>query len=574
VLLIGIDTLRPDHLSCYGYDKPTSPNLDKLAQEGVLFENVLSPSPWTLPSFATVVTSLYPTQHGANAFGARIKTTFPSLPMMLLKQGYTTAAFVNAPYLYPGCGMSRGFELYDVMPGGLDRSAAGTTADALKWLDSNSGRPFFLFVHYFDPHYPYEPPAAYRGRFGPGEPGPGGPVPEKTFGADILMESRQDRSIDLAKVTEQQWAYVNGLYDGEIAFTDQAVGELIKGLDDRGLRDRTLIVVLSDHGEEFAEHGGFEHGHTLYSELLRVPLIVSLPGAIPGNGRVARQVRLVDVMPTVLDLLGYRPTTHVEGVSLRPLMEGRTELKASNTALLPPDAAYAGAVLYGYEKKCVTLYPWKLIREVKSGKKQLFNLKTDPGETHDLAAESPTALRTLEELIVKTMLDVSETWYVRICGAPGQTFDLGISLAASAVGSSIYLHEFLDDNGDIVGTDPEGEMSVSWTTIKIDSLRLAGSLTLAFKVGPGIVPVKFDLEIDGKDATDRTFIGQNRVVPTKMPFTEKGDRAGPRSLGEPMETPAGPCFLVWHSGSSFEDTARIAFDEETKRALKAVGYFQ
>ena len=574
VLLIGIDTLRPDHLGCYGYDKPTSPNLDKLAGEGVLFENTLSPSPWTLPSFATVLTSLYPTQHGANACGARIKTTFPALPMMLLKHGYTTAAFINAPYLYPGAGMSRGFELYDVMPASLDRSAAGTTRDALAWLEGHSENPFFLFVHYFDPHYPYAPPEEYRGRFGPADPGAGGPVPGKLFDPDMLRDSRRDDAIDVDDVTEAQWAYVKGLYDGEIAFTDQAVGDLIAGLEAKGLRDRTVILVLSDHGEELGEHGSFEHGHTLYNELLRVPMIVSLPGVIPENQRVARQVRLVDVTPTLLDLLGYKPSTHVEGVSLVPLMKGDTELATPASALLPPNVAYAGALLYGYEKKSVTSFPWKMIREVRTGREQLFNLEQDPGEQRDVAAESPEVVEVLNEVIVKTMLDISDTWYVRIEGEEGRTFDLGIKIPANAAGSSIYLHGFLDAKGNLIEGDPDGEISVSDRGIDVKGLRVDGTLTLAFKAGPGIVPLKFDLEIDDKDATGSTYVGADLFTPAKMPFTEKGERAGKRSLGEPADSPDGPCYVVWHSGSDFEDTSRIVFDEETTRALKAVGYLQ
>jgi membrane-anchored protein YejM (alkaline phosphatase superfamily) len=172
ILLIGIDTLRADHLGCYGYSTATSPSIDRLAGEGVRFESAISSSPWTLPSFATAFTSLYPSQHGAGSLQTRLHTVFPTLALLLLKNGYSTAGIANNSTIGPEFGMDRGFESYDLLPPVRECDASRTTSDALQWLDANKEEQFFLFVHYFDPHLPYAPPAPYDTLFDGGYAGP------------------------------------------------------------------------------------------------------------------------------------------------------------------------------------------------------------------------------------------------------------------------------------------------------------------------------------------------------------------------------------------------------------------
>jgi arylsulfatase A-like enzyme len=412
LVLIGVDTLRRDHLGCYGYARATSPNIDRMAAEGVLFEDVVSQSPWTLPSFATVFTSLYPTQHGAGImgsgaghFGLSMRTSFPPLAMILLKQGYSTGAIINGPALSPEYGLDRGFESYEGTPGWKQRPADEVTREALRWIDEHRDQPFFIFVHYFEPHVPYSPPVPYDTMFDPYYKG----RVEKGFDRDTYAIARQALSLRGDPRAEADWRHLRALYDGEITFTDEAVGQLLQGLADRGLEPNTLVVLLSDHGEEFFDHGGFEHGHTLFDELIKVPLIFSLPGVVPQKRRVAQQVRLVDVLPTVLDIMGIPPETHFEGTSLRPLISGEETADDSSQALLSPTFAYSESILYGTEKKSLTVYPWKLIYDTVTGEEMLYNLRHDPRELRNAAAADPETRRVLEEVLLKALSGISET---------------------------------------------------------------------------------------------------------------------------------------------------------------------
>jgi arylsulfatase A-like enzyme len=569
VLLIGIDTLRWDHLSCYGYPRLTTPSIDKLAGEGVRLETAISASPWTLPSFATVFTSLYPSQHGAGSLQSRLRTVFPTLAMMLLKNGYSTAGIANNATIGPDFKMDRGFEYYDLPPPVAERLADGTTEDALAWIDRNGEKPFFLFVHYFDPHLPYAPPPPYDSMFNESYSGPiGSSFSLATISGNDDLIYQQIRSL-----SEQDMNHIVSLYDGEIAFTDEAVGKLIAGLDERGLRGNTLVVLFADHGEEFLDHGRMDHGHTLFDELLRVPMIFSLPGTLPAGKVVSNQARLLDIAPTILDLLKIKTDNHLEGASLRPLLIGDGLPKAPKNSLLPAHVAFSGALLAGPDRKSARAYPWKLVYEVATGSTQLYNIETDPHEQVDVSADQPEVRTLLEETVVKTIFGLSDTWYVEMRGGGGShTFDLRVSLRGPTGGSKIYLFGLIDSAGNIVDADESIASEATGTSIDIRDLRLSSSLTLAFKVEPKASAVRFDLRIDGKPAIPGTFIGKGLVEPEAMPFIQKGAPAGRDSQGEPETRPESACFLVWHSGGGIDDETPVRLDEETRKQLRALGY--
>lgn len=201
---------------------------------------------------------------------------------------------------------------------------------------------------------------------------------------------------------EADWNHIRALYNGEMAFTDKAVGQLLDGLSVRGLKENTLVVFLSDHG------------HTLFDELTRVPLVFSLPGVLPSSVTVGDQVRLLDVLPTVLDLMGIKQESYLEGVSLKPLLAGDGCRAESKTALLSGKFAYFESVLYGSEKKAVTAYPWKLIYDTVTGDRMLYNLAHDPAEQRNVAESLPEAGKVLDEVLCKTVCGISETWYVEL----------------------------------------------------------------------------------------------------------------------------------------------------------------
>jgi arylsulfatase A-like enzyme len=332
LLVISIDSCRADHLKCYGHDRDTSPHLDQLAQEGVLFENATAVASWTRPSHMSMFTSLYPSVHGVQTFTSQLGEGVPTLAQCLAESGYATAAFVTGPVLNHYFGFNRGFQLYDDYTvdrtfknaGSMKRmmkDGTGILDDAVtspvitdlasKWLKKHSRKNFFLFLHYFDCHSDYIPPPPFDKKFDPDYKG-------QENGRDII---RRDPD-KLKSISATDLAHMMALYDGEIAFTDEHVGKVLQLLQDLRLSEKTLVIVLSDHGEAFLEHGKLGHGNSLYEELLRVPLIMRLPGVIPAGKRVAGNVSHVDLMPTALGLLHLPGPSQIQGIDLSPVILG------------------------------------------------------------------------------------------------------------------------------------------------------------------------------------------------------------------------------------------------------------
>jgi len=405
VVLISIDTLRPDHLSCYGYARSTSPNLDKLAGEGALFEQAVSSTSWTLPAHAALFTGLADTVHGALDTDKALAEGHVTLAERLQAVGYTTAGFFSGPTLYPAYGLGQGFDTYvdctsyaqlsaeevsmpGIATGGpLQRAAMADISSPRvfeavhKWLADGPRRPFFLFVHLYDCHFDFIPPAPYDRRFDPDYHG-------SVTGRDFIY----DDTIN-ARMPKGDLAHLIALYDGEIAWTDAHVGKIVADLETHGLKDSALLIVLSDHGTEFFEHGQKGHRHTLYDEVIRIPLLVRFPGRITPGLRLAGQVRIIDVAPTVLDLLGLTVPPELMGQTLVPLLEGR-ELAQENLAV--SELFTMGRALRAFRRP-----DRKLIRQEQTGEAVAFHLATDPAERNRLTDPShivvQAALRDAEK---------------------------------------------------------------------------------------------------------------------------------------------------------------------------------
>jgi arylsulfatase A-like enzyme len=334
--MISLDTLRADHMGCYGYARPTSPNLDQLARDGVLFSEMVAASSWTVPSHMSLFTSLYPSAHGVVSVRQKLNPATPTLASVLKENGYLTAAFVSGPALDNAMGFGQGFDSYDdftvMLPYetnvvgvpdadrlGINQAVTNPTITRLAsaWLRKNSDKKFFLFLHYWDIHGDYVPPPPYDRMFT-------GKYTGAVSGKDIVDHApgweKHMAPADLAHLVD--------LYDGEIAHTDAEVGKVLGVLKELGLTQRTLIVVFSDHGEGFLEHGKLLHGYGLQEELLRVPLILRLPGVIPAGRKAAGAVSHIDVMPTMVRLLSLRsrhpPVFH--GMDLSPAIRGDAQI--------------------------------------------------------------------------------------------------------------------------------------------------------------------------------------------------------------------------------------------------------
>jgi arylsulfatase A-like enzyme/Flp pilus assembly protein TadD len=357
VVVITIDTLRPDHLHCYGYDKIETPAIDQLAREGALFESAVAQAPLTPPSHASIFTGQYPTVHGVrNTGGFVLPSSARPLARILQEQGWDTAAFVSSAVLKKVMGFGNGFAVYDdEMPrqgSSLDVSEdperpGGETVDrALQWLNTQSGKPYFLWVHLYDPHMPYHPPGEFKLKY-------------------------KDRP-----------------YDGEIAYADRQVGRLLDAVKKKSTPDKTVVALLSDHGESLGEHGEYSHGVFIYDSTLRIAFMMAGPG-IPAGTRVKQQVRSIDVLPTVMALLGGTAPANAQGVSVTPAFSGGTApTEVSYEETLYPKIAMDWAELRG-----IRTNRWMYVHAPKP---ELYDLAADPAETSNVIAQHPAEVQKFE----------------------------------------------------------------------------------------------------------------------------------------------------------------------------------
>ena len=299
IVLVSIDTLRRDHVGAYGYDPPTTPRLDALAREGLVALDAVSVSSWTLPSHLSMLTSADPAIHGGTDMRHGSGRRVPTLPALLRTAGYATRAVTSHLYVSAVYGLDEGFDGLDFHQ---DRRATDVADRAIDLVDRFGDRPFFLFLHFYDPHWHYDPPEAQRALFA------------KPYTGTITGRWGDFSGRDPGSVTPADLAHLLALYDGEIRYADDQLGRVLDHLQARGALANTLVLVTSDHGEEFLEHGSWEHQKTLYEEVVRVPLIVRGPG-VPAK-REAAPVSLLDVAPTVLAWAGVAIPPSFQGRSL------------------------------------------------------------------------------------------------------------------------------------------------------------------------------------------------------------------------------------------------------------------
>lgn len=387
IVLICVDTLRSDHLSGYGYDRWTTPNLDALAtEEGITFENVYASSSWTLPSVTSVFTSLNAPQHGVEDQGTRLSGKATTISERLSDDGWLTAAFVTHIYVSSLFGLDQGFSEFHELSidwnfrEGLQLRADQLNQQALPWLEHHADSKFFLYLHFFDPHWEYNPPGPFRTRFT--DPDYLGPA-DGTW--KYLLQYLPSEQLMPAEDLQQ----TEGLYDGEILWTDYQLGLLFDALRVLGLWDDSLIVIFGDHGEEFQEHGSVHHTRTLYEEVLRVPLLVKLPGGRPDDvrPRIDERVRLIDIAPTILEVAGLEPSLDMEGLSLLSSLKNRGDDRD----------VFAHTIRHGANRMALLTGDWKFIFTYARGREsvELFDLAGDPLEQTSTALFQPDLAKRL-----------------------------------------------------------------------------------------------------------------------------------------------------------------------------------
>ena len=372
IILITLDTTRADHLSCYGYAKKTTPNIDKLAENALIYDHAIAPATWTLPSHASLFTGKFPSSHGAqydpngalqltqgiagpdgwDIYRARpLALDEKTLADYLRDAGFRTGGFVAGPWLKQLFGLDKGFDHYD--DNGITelngRSANNLTDAALKWLDPKSEKPQFLFLNYFDPHWPLVPPVAYARPF----------LPRGVVSAGRRLTKGEQL----------------GLYDGEIHYMDHHVGRLLDYLKQHDMYENAWIIITADHGELYREHGEVGHGDIPYQEVVHIPLIVKDPGQQPEKGHLTQRMQLTDVFAMILDRLG------IEGID-------------SQQASVPPQIDHPILIESRTLPGMMTRGHWRamIVDDMKyiwnsQGDHMLFDLEADPQENHNLLAQ-------------------------------------------------------------------------------------------------------------------------------------------------------------------------------------------
>lgn len=375
LILVSIDTLRADHLGCYGYGRPTSPTLDAFASEGLLFEDVSTTSPWTLPAHASLLTGLYPRRHGLKSFDETLPGELAYLPELLHNEGYAVSGVVNTHCLHERIGYSRGFDSYLYEKEKLDLAApTAVTERALEWLRRNWRGPFFLFLHYYDVHSDYRSLPRYEMEFVR-------PYRGKLNGttSQLLLARKFAIRNGVIPLDGADARHLIDLYDAGIRQLDSGIARLLWFLEEKGILEDSLIAITGDHGEEFLEHGNVLHGRTYFEEVLRVPLLLRGPG-VPRGKRVDAMASLVDVMPTLLSLLDVPVPARLNGIDLSPAWR-------EDGAELPERFILAEADWQNEQNdllRAVRSGPYKLIYNRLTGQQRLFDIVSNPRETKNI----------------------------------------------------------------------------------------------------------------------------------------------------------------------------------------------
>ena len=402
VLMITIDTLRRDHVGIYGEGLAETPRMDALGREGAVFWNAVTPMPETAPAHATLMTSLHPLRHKLISNAHRLPGGVRTFARVLEQEGYATGAFLSSYAVDSRTGLDRGFETYDddFMPGVkglsellvsrvfaklvmathqpqrfpwlLERDGARTNDVASAWIRKRAGRPFFAWVHYFEPHAPYE--------------GPGATVDHRALIADPEHVYTDVESAELRR-----------LYALEVEESDRLVGELLDLLDNLEIADDTMVVVTSDHGEQLGEHGIFFHHHGIFDESIQIPLLMRLPGE-DRSGRVDAQVRLMDIVPTLLSEIHLSPWDRTEGSDLGPYLDGTREESMSCTLMGRRSPSRGSGMLFGLRTDTA-----KYIQD-PDGEEWFYALEQDPEETRSVAESQPDALAAGRDMVARERL--------------------------------------------------------------------------------------------------------------------------------------------------------------------------
>ncbi len=551
LIMISIDTLRRDHLGCYGYWRNTSPHIDRLAEQGVIFDNAVSASSWTLPSHTSMLTGLYPSFHGLEDDGVTLSPKIETLAEKLNEMGYWTVGVISHIYVSSAFNLNRGFQVFDdsmIDEGSRNPIAEEVVDRTLEIMTSQVQQPYYLFVHFFDPHWDYTPPAPYDEKFTSDdyEGSIDGTLP--TFSQ--YVDGRQ-------KISKADLRRLTALYDGEIAYVDAQIGRMLDELRQRGLMDNTTVALTSDHGEEFKDHGRLGHAISLFRELVGVPFIISGHDAFPSGERRKDIVSPVDIFPTLLDLAGYKGERTTQGISL------------VESVISDQRPVFAESIRYGNEKRTVRQGRFKLIHNIQGDNRYYFDVVNDPKEKRPFKKD-PTG-GDLVDALNDFALTADAGWHLKLIALKpgGLKFQAAITTEGKFVNPRRYHSEHLTEPSKAVYTVFEVSPDKKILNVEAEITYLMSEIT--FRTDPPDASVTFDISAESPGKEAGVFLGDGYRINGDEPFSLV--RSDTRLNGLPddyTKTPTG-CYIRTIIDPN-ESSARSNMSEGAVQRLKALGY--
>ncbi len=555
VILYVVDTLRADHLGVYGYKRETSPAIDAFSRDAVIFERAYSTSGWTRPATASVLTGLIPPRHAAITRSSKINPDVPLLSDYLRRSGYQTTGFVTNVNVLPLWGFDRGFDRYvDVESLTGEKHAGVVHRLVAEHMQTDLREPFLLYLHLLDPHTPYDAPPPFDQRWRTKGIGPIGPADIRELGLDEIVAA----------------------YDQEIAYTDQRFGEMLVELEERGLYDDALIVLTSDHGEEFGDHGRYFHGHSLFDELVRVPLIVKLPGNAHAGARVSGPVSVVDIVPTVLGRVAPAPEIDVDGVDL---MDAIARGSSDSDRVLMLDLNLLLSKQQRFDSEGVVRGRFKFLRHSRpQTKTALYDLEVD--ENTNLVEAHAEIARELGERLDQLRVGAVQGFHLWLVGdADTDPRVMGATLRTTGAFADVKcLHGA--DSGHVRISD-DGKTLVVRTSVRTtENTRgklprmLVGNDHIRIQVTPTDALITLaEATYEGRPV--RAWTGEKRAR-AQVPFhfdaeapeltIERLERVFPKTAELSMKVQRGVYVGVVRA-------ATVQMDEVTRERLRALGYF-
>ncbi|MFB0518641.1 MAG: sulfatase [Acidobacteriota bacterium] len=556
IILISLDALRKDHLGCYGYSRDTSPNIDKIAAQGILFQNAISQSSWTLPSHASLLTSKYPSFHGAITSLDKLSSENITLSEILREKGYTTICFTETGWLNPAFGLDQGFDVFNSTSGDIkDRVEA-----VHNWFEWNKHRKFFIFFHtyaihdYFHNKGEYIQPYASELQKG---------VEEGVKIIDLIRE--RDKRIYQSFYQN----YINDIYDGAIKCTDKYLGELFDAFEASLGSKGYLLILTSDHGEEFGEHGHFHHGMTLYDEMINVPIIIKIPNSHYTQKIINEQVQLIDIPPTIFDLIDEPIPEFFQGNSLLPIVKGGSNSERQQIAFSEIDNE-------GYQLICLRTNEYKYIYNIASPRKnpsieELYDLIKDKGETYNLKDVKPEIHSSLRELTKRFLLNSVSGYIMNFVS------DMNSHLFSGSVVTYANYNEiksYYTENDDLISINKEN----SRLDFKINVGSKDKEDIIVFEVLPEEIEIYLYIELDGNILSpERLYLGKSGQQSISMPLLiDKKILASSTYTDDypDIDVKKAPLILFYRHEAKIHKTHRAIIDEQTRKRLKALGYLK